>query len=195
MSKKNSDYKINLNEIPEEGEKFQFSRKSGELNKYLEDILHGGEYSIEFRITPVGEAYELKGAFEADMSLVCSRCAYDFKRVIKEEFNEILVISEELPRNGHLGRTNHSSEGFLQEGPFFNEIRSPQFSISNFVHEIIALAEPLNPTGKSDCNENCENYKTALAEGWLKSDPESKNQQKSPFDVLAQLRKETIKNT
>ena len=195
MTKKNSDLKIHLKEIPDEGENFSFSRSTGELNKTLEDILGQGDYEIQFSITPVGEAYELKGHFTAEMDLVCSRCAFDFNSKLEEDFHEILVISEELPRNGHMGRTNHSSEGFLQEGPFFNELRSPYFSISNFTHEIMALSEPLNPTGKENCDENCENYQKALAEGWLKKEESATDSRKSPFDVLEQLVDESIKNT
>lgn len=114
--RKNSEIVLNLNEIHTDGEKFSFNRKSGELNKILHNIIGDGDYSIEFTLTPVGDAFELKGHFFADKSLICSRCAFDFQSQLKEDFHEILVVSEELPRNGHLSRPNHSSEGFLHDG-------------------------------------------------------------------------------
>ncbi|MCB9027047.1 MAG: DUF177 domain-containing protein [Bdellovibrionaceae bacterium] len=192
--RKNSEIIINLNEIHPDGEPFQFNRKSGELNKILHNIIGDGDYNIEFTITPVGDVFELKGHFFADKPLICSRCAFDFQSQLKEDFHEILVVSEELPRKGHLSRPNHSSEGFLHDGPFFNELRSPHFSISNFAHEIMALAEPLNPLGKENCDENCENYLKALKEGWLKKE-EALSPSRNAFSILEQLKSDSIKNT
>jgi uncharacterized metal-binding protein YceD (DUF177 family) len=187
MSKKSQDVVVNLKEIPDEGQFFSFSRSSGELNPHLRDILgNSGEYSIEFTITPLGEAYDLKGNFKADMGLICSRCAYDFKTCVQEDFHELLVVNKELPRNGHLGKTNHTSEG-LQDGPFFNELRSSFFSISKFCHEIIALAEPLHPLGKENCDDTCENLIKAQRDGWLKIE-ENQQSTSGPFSALKELK-------
>lgn len=186
LNKRNSEITINLKEVPQEGESFRFNRKTGELNRALNDILGNNDYEIEFTITPLGEAYELKGKFKAQMDLICSRCAFEFDRWISENFHELLVVSKELPRTGHLGKTNHSTEG-LQEGPFFNELRSSTFSISKFVHEIIALAEPIQPLGKESCDDSCENFIKAQKEGWLKAEG-LEERAEGPFSVLQQLK-------
>ncbi len=186
VNKRKSELTINLNEVHEDGESYTFTRKSGELNEALKDIVGKGDYEIELTITPIGDAYELKGRFKADMNLVCSRCAFDFNNEISEEFHELLMVSKELPRTGQMSKTNHSTEG-LSEGPFFNEIRSSVFSLSDFAHEVIALAEPLNPTGKENCDENCENLKKAYSEGWLKEEEPAVDRQ-NPFAVLQNLK-------
>ena len=193
--RKNADLVIHLKEIPHEGQSFHLSRQSGELNKALNSLVGKGDYDIHFNITPMGEdAFELKGYFNVEMGLVCSRCAFDFKTKVHEEFHEILVVSEELPRKGHLGRPNHSTEGFLEQGPFFIELKSPYFSIADYAHEIIALAEPLNPLGKENCDDNCENYLKALHEVWLEKQESSKASD-NPFSILEQLKIDSIKNT
>ncbi len=184
--KKGEEVLVNLLEIPEEGERFSFSRESGEMNQALSGLLGDKDYRIQFSITPLGEAFNLKGHFSAKMALVCSRCAYDFESEIKEDFHELLVVTDELPRKGYLGKTNHTTEG-IQEGPFFNELRSPLFSISKFSHEIIALAEPIQPLGKENCDANCENLLKAQSEGWL-APSESAPDSKTPFSALENLK-------
>jgi uncharacterized metal-binding protein YceD (DUF177 family) len=157
------------------------------LNLALKDLLGPRDYQIDFRILPLGEAFELRGHFTAEMALVCSRCAFDFNQKIQESFHELLVVTEELPRKGHLGKTNHTSEG-ITEGPFFNELRTPIFSISKFTHEIIALAEPIQPLGKENCDDSCENLKKALKEGWLKTHQVENESSDHPFASLENLK-------
>ena len=140
---------------------------------------------MKFTIRPMGNAFEIRGQFWADMALVCSRCALDFKQKVSEKFHEILVIENELPRNGKLAKPNHTTE-LLNEGPFFSEVRSNTFDISEFLHEIIALAEPLSPTGKPNCDDSCEFYQQAIKEGWLS--PEAEPTANQPFKVLDQLK-------
>ena len=39
--------------------------------------------------------------------------------------------------------------------------------VGEFVHEIIAINEPLHPTAKPDCDDSCENLLNAYKSGWL----------------------------
>ena len=178
---------IHLNELPEDGRAFKFTRQSGELNDDLSDIIGTNDYEISFYIRPIGNAYEMTGKFSVTMDLICSRCAVDFNTNIKEEFNEIIIVNDALPRNAQSSKTNHSSE-WEQDGPYCNQIESNEFRIGKFTHEIIALAEPMQPLGKENCDNTCENYIKALNEGWLANPDDDAREKETPFAVLEQLK-------
>ena len=57
--------------------------------------------------------------------------------------------------------------------------------MGEFIHEIIAINEPLRPLGSPDCEIACENYNKAIEKGWLQVQDDADSQEKqSPFSVL-----------
>ena len=93
-----------------------------------------------------------------------------------------------MPRNGKVTRANHSSE-WENEDLFCTELEEESLNMGEFIHEIVALAEPLQPLGTDDCSSSCKNYEEAIKQGWLTPPRERETEQKSsPFAILNQLK-------
>jgi uncharacterized metal-binding protein YceD (DUF177 family) len=159
--------RINLLELPSEGRDFCFDREGGELNVALLDLIGANPYRIEFNIQPMGNIFLLKGRVETELDLLCSRCGIDFKQKINESVSEILMIEESpMGRGDTTSRVNHTSDlsDQTQEATLLS---GPQFDVGEFFHEIIGLAEPIQPLGGKDCETSCENLQEAYNRGWL----------------------------
>ncbi len=179
---------IHLEELPNEGRTFVYTNESGELTPFLKDLLGQRPYRVEIEVKPMGNVYSATGFIEAGLEELCSRCAIDFILPVKERFNEILVVGETpLEGGGHQARVNHSSE-LNAEGPECTELPSPDFKVADFVHELIALARPIKPMAKADCDDSCENYQTALQKGWITTGNSESFQKTSPFSELSKLK-------
>ncbi len=140
---------VNLKQLPDQGEQFQFNQGSGELNRHLVDLIGSHAYNIDVTIRPQGNVYEITGRIDTEMDRICSHCGRDTHLPIHDEFSELIVVMTERPRAGHSGHT-----GSLLEGPSCNYITGHEFDLAEFVHEHIALAEPPHPQcGRSDCDE------------------------------------------
>ncbi len=136
--------KIRLNEIPEEGRHFVFSRDTGELNDSLLDLVGDHDYFAEMDLKPIGNAYELRGRVRTTLTEVCSTCGYDFDLEINRSFHDILFEENEESRNGHSAHGNQSID-FLSEGPMMTPYRNNIFEAGEYVREMVALAEPFYP--------------------------------------------------
>ncbi len=157
---------IDLREVPREGSQYSYSQESGELTSAFADIIGSNPYTVDLRINPVGNAYEVSGQVKTSLNLLCSRCGIDFKYPVSESFREILLVTEKMPRQGKEARVNHSSE-LDPAGPNVTLLEDETFKVGDFVREIIGLAEPVQPLGKPDCDVDCENLQEAYAKGWL----------------------------
>lgn len=159
--------KIVLSELPPEGRDFIYNREGGELNKALMDLIGSNPYEIHFRLKPMGNVYLMDGKVGTQLDLLCSRCGVDFKQEIQEKLSEILVVQEQpMARGDSTTRVNHTSDLHenQQEATLLD---SPHFDVGEFFHEIIALAEPIQPLGGSNCDVSCENLEKAYEKGWL----------------------------
>lgn len=165
---------VNLKDLDEDGEDFSYSRASGELNKTLNELVGEQPYDINLHLRPMGNVFEISGEIHTAMNLPCSRCGRDMQMPIDENFNEIIVVMNERPRAGHSGHT-----GTTDEGPYCNYVTSHDFSLSDFVHEHVAAAEPYQiHCTRPDCEEV---YKKAQI-----SDT-STIKENNPFEVLKNL--------
>lgn len=177
---------LHLSEIPKEGKTFTYSHESGELTGHLKDLIGTKPYKVEITVQPMGNVYTATGRIEAGIDELCSLCAMEFIHPVQESFHEILVIQEPDPR-GHQAKVNHSSE-LNTDGPECTELESEEFSVGEFVHQMIALARPIKPLGKSDCNEKCENYQDAVRKGWLTPYNNEGFSKSSPFAELSKIK-------
>ena len=182
---------INLKELPPEGQDFTYSEKSGELTPSLRPLVGTNAYVVQFKIIPMGNTYKLQGTASAAMDLQCSLCAIDFKCPITLKLHELLVVNKKQPlgKNDQQIKTNHAHEWETQ-GPDYIILDSDTFQIADYIHEMIALAEPLKPLGKPNCDENCDNLKDRVQRDWLiigdvkETDPIKTN----PFQVLEKIK-------
>jgi uncharacterized metal-binding protein YceD (DUF177 family) len=174
---------IRLNELPDQGRTFVYSRSTGEIQAQLEDLLGDRDYSVRLQITPLGQAFRIEGQIQSGLDLQCSLCGIDFAFPLDIQINELLAVLPRLPKNGQYSRANHQSD--LDESqPFCTELSSYDFDMGAFVREQIAVQEPSRPTARPDCETQCENYRALKTTGLL----ESQTTKSQPFDVLKGLK-------
>lgn len=154
---------INLNEIPPEGKSFVCNRNTAELNDVLKDLLGQTAHHTEFKVRPMATTgtFELTGFIRTELPEQCSRCGLDFQLQLNEKFNEILMPRMNTPRDAHFSKANHFSD-MAHEGPEVAEYSGQQFDMGEYLHEVVALAEPSNPAPAVDAQENCTGCKISL---------------------------------
>ena len=162
---------INLLEVPQQGLEYQYNQLHPEMKAALKDLIADNDFNIRIHLSPSGGVFLLTGHVKTQLNLACYRCALDFKFPIDEVINELLIVESVRPRGSRSARTHLGSEnGRNHLNPSLSSvttISTPVFDVSATIHEIIALAEPLQPKGKPDCNESCENLLEAYRNGWL----------------------------
>lgn len=154
--------KIRLAEIPEEGRQFTFTRDSGELNQALIDLIPKTAYKVDITIRPLGNAYEMQGKVVTSLAELCSLCGWDLNLPLNKAFKEILIEEPEVDRETHHVHGNQSVD-FLSEGSS-STYKDGFFDAGEFVHELVAISEPLYPScGDPDC-EHLEEVNSKKAE-------------------------------
>ncbi len=178
---------INLNEIPDEGLSYSFSRETGELNESLQELLEDSNYKVDFYLRPLGQGFELKGKGTAELPEMCSRCGIDIRLGLNAEFNEILMPKLKLERNSKYSKPNHISDNDHLENKNVNvtEFIKDEFDVGDFVREAFTLLVPICPVAEVDDKGNCNvcgvdinNTKFGYEEDM------GENIKKSPFDIL-----------
>ena len=143
---------VQLKDLPKQGVDFHFTRETGELNGVLDDLIGKNPYRIQIHICPDGPVYMIEGHIQIQMNLACARCALDFKHTVKRHFHEsVIVQSEESQRIAYPVPADGED--------FCTVLSDPLFDLGDFLHELIAVEEPLRPLGKNGCdnNDDCEN--------------------------------------
>jgi uncharacterized protein len=178
--------KIRLAEIPDEGRQFQFTRESGELNSVLRDLLPVVPYRIDLTVRPLGNAYEMEGKIVSSLSEVCSLCGWDLTLPLNKTFKEVLVEAEKTDRETHHVHGNQSVD-FLSEGSS-STYKDGVFDAGEFVHELVAISEPMYPScGDPDC-EHLEEANAKRAELEAEFHRAGGDEKSSPFAKLADLK-------
>lgn len=176
--------KIRLSDIPEDGRHFTFNRETGELNSALADLIEKAPYKVEMTIRPLGNAYEMEGRVATSLQEVCSLCGWDLNLPLTRAFKEILVEEPEIDRETHHVHGNQSVD-FLSEELSASHYRDGMFDAGEFVHEIVALAEPRYPSCEDpDCEhlEEAKAKREQLAAEFAKADGKA-----SPFSKLKEI--------
>ncbi len=147
--------KIKLNEIPEEGFSYKFTRQTAELNEALADLLSTEEYQIEFIIKPLNtKDFTLSGSIVTKTKENCSRCGDLFKFPINKKIHEILIPKPEEDRTGKYAKTSVA----ISENDFdiaVLEYTNSQFDVGEYLHEAVAIDIPFNPMPKMKTNGDC----------------------------------------
>ena len=182
-----------LGEIPEKGRNFSYTDQHSEMRAALKDVVNENPFKIQVLIRPCGNLFEMTGQVETGLDLQCYRCAVDFTHPVREKIHELLVIEQERPRGSQSARVNHSSELNLG-APSVTSLASDILKLGDFFHEIIALAEPIQPKAKENCGEDCKNLAEAYCKGWLSRPGQDlllEESSHSPFHVLKDLKFKT----
>jgi uncharacterized protein len=176
--------KIRLNEIPEDGRSFTFTRESGELNAALKDILAKVPYRVDMTIRPLGNAFELEGKLVTSMAELCSLCGWDLTLPLNKTFKEILIEEPEVDRETHHVHGSGSVD-FMSEVGASSTYKDDVFEAGEFIHELVAISEPLYPAcGDPDCEhlEEATAKRAELAAEFARAD-----ETKSPFAKLKDI--------
>jgi len=188
MKKRLNPTHIVLKELPPEGREYDYSRESGELTDDLKELIDDNDYSIRLTVRPIGNAYDLQGELKTSLDLQCSLCAIDFKYPVTQKFHEVLVIETPLDKGDQHTKANHSSEWDPSQ-PEGIYLEAPVLNVGDFVHEIVAIAEPMRPLGRPGCEEACENRKDGVQRDWLSVDPkDAKSIRNQPFAILEKMK-------
>jgi uncharacterized metal-binding protein YceD (DUF177 family) len=178
---------INLKELPSEGREFVYTDKSEELNEALTDLIGKNPYEVSFTITPMGNTFDLKGSLKSGLDLQCSLCAIDFKFPVNLKLHELLVVQKPLNKGDQLTKNNHAHE-WESQGPDYILLESDLFQVADYIHEAIALAEPIRPLGKPDCDLNCENMPETVKKYIAGEEATNPSIRTNPFQVLEKIK-------
>jgi uncharacterized protein len=179
--------RINLQEIPDDGKHFICNRNTGELNEILKDLIGNTPHSAEFTIRPLSTAnFELRGYIKTEMLEQCSRCGIDFNFKVNESFQELLIPGLKDPRNAHYSKANHISD-LKDDNPSVAEYEGHWFEMGEYLHEVIALTEPLNPAPPVDEKDDCSLCKISVKNQSF-SYIEEMEKPESPFAQLKGLK-------
>lgn len=176
---------IQLNEIPNEGKSFNFSRKTGELDEVLKDLIGENDYKINLDINPVGKSFDVRGSIATSYNEVCSFCASQFDLKVDEKFHELVVCDDQK----HIKGFDEDWSPHGDVGVTVIEDTS-QYNVSDLIHEVLALAEPTQPSCREDCKGLCKECGAELNEESCQCEAgdERQNVKESPFSILKKLK-------
>lgn len=181
---------INLLDIPEDGKQFICNQNTGELNEALRDLVGNTPYSTEFYIRPLAAGtFELSGFVKTEIPEDCSRCGLDFKFNVNEKFRELLMPELQSPRNSQYSKVNHLSDMNTTDLDVA-EYQGNHFNAGEYIHELVAITEPVNPAPEEDEKGDCRVCKLKVRGktfGYEDKVPEIEQPQ-SPFSVLKNLK-------
>jgi uncharacterized protein len=190
MSRLNPLY-INLKELPPEGHQFTYSDQTGELSAVLRDLIGSNPYSAKITIAPMGNTFDLRGEIQTKMDLQCALCAIEFKYPIELKLHELIVVMKKqaLQKGDQTTKANHAHEWEAQ-GPDYILLDSDTFNIGDYLHEMVALSEPLRPLGKPDCDKDCDNLTNRERRPWLSygNDQDAQPVKANPFQILEKIK-------
>lgn len=143
---------VDLKGLPESGEEYSFNRESEEFRGVLDDLVGQNDFSVEVRIEPLGNSYQLIGKFQSKYVDNCSRCGVPIDVPIKNKIHEILMIEDVRPRTTQSTHGQQSVD-FSEKGPSVTYIHSSQFDLAEFIHEMFAIS--MEPYPKCDDDKDC----------------------------------------
>lgn len=161
-----SELQIDLTNLPSQGFHISYDQSFKELHEKLKPLVGENKYQIKISIRPLSSStYSISGSIQTQLNLLCSRCACDFKESIHKHFEEKIILQKTPERIDKTTRNNHFSE--LLNTDDFTVIHKPLFNVGDFLHELIAVEEPLRPLGKKECDNPlflCENLEKMKGE-------------------------------
>jgi uncharacterized protein len=172
--------KIRLNEVPEEGQNYDYNRNTAELNEVLKDLIQNNDYQVHAFLKPLNaKDFTLTGNVTTKRREQCSRCAEDFDQKIERKLNEILIPHQEQDRTGKYSKSSVKIGD--EEDVSVTEYNKQQFDIGEFIHEAIALEIPYVVY--------CETCQKAGSEAAFNYDEKmSEDTKPNPFQALKGLK-------
>ena len=181
---------IVLRELPAEGRDFEYSRETGELNEVLRDLVGDHPYRFAFRLTPVGNTFDLRGQITTRLSLECAVCTTPFELDVTRALHEYILIEPALAKRDHGTKANHAHE-WEDGGPDYTILDADVFQVGEFAHEAVALTEPTRPLCAPGVPGGCAHRDELPEREWLSYDAEDKPStavKSKPFQILGSVK-------
>lgn len=185
--------KLKLNEIPDEGREYIYTKSTGELNDDLRDLVENNNYHVQFFIKPLNQNdYVMNGKVTTKTKEICSLCGETFHFPTTAPINEILIPKATDKDHEKQSRANHISEQD-ENAPAVSEYKGETFEIGDLIHQVIALSIPFNPKPEQTENGDCIVCLKSIPNGTISYDENISTVEKiNPFLALKDLK---LKNT
>lgn len=176
--------KINLFTIHPDGEDFALTEAETEVAQELSDLLKNNPFQCNYRLSPLGDAIEIKGSFQSKLPLACSFCSEDYGYSIDVEFSDYLVPDEKTRiRKSKPGQEilvdpsdSGKEENVGVEGEFFYP--------AEYLRDKIGFALPFQVPCEKELDQ-CEKY--AYIQKTINRHKAPELEEKSPFSALKDL--------
>ncbi|MFZ3229249.1 MAG: DUF177 domain-containing protein [Pseudobdellovibrio sp.] len=182
--------KIKLNEIPEDGRSYVFTRESAELNLALADVIGNESFDIQLFIKPLNmKDFVLTGHIKTRTEESCSRCGDSFKFPLSKKIKEILIPKQELDRTGKYIKSSVAVSEDDHNDAAVVEYSNNQFDFGEYLHEAIAIDVPFAPMPETKPNGDCILCDRPANKSELIYDEKLSVEEKiSPFDSLKNIK-------
>jgi uncharacterized protein len=179
---------INLLEIPAEGKNYICNQNTGDLNSDLRDLVGSAAFKVEFTLRPLqAGTFELTGFVQTQLPEDCSRCGLDFQMPVDQKFKELLIPEQTVPRNSKFAKANHISD-MHNDGPSVVEYQGHHFNAGEYLHEVIALAEPYTPAPACTADGHCTLCKKPVSDEKFSYEDPGFEEPTSPFASLKNIK-------
>ncbi len=181
---------IDLKDITTEGEEFVWTRKTGEANSTLKDLIGVQPYEARFHVRKLNNRdFDLGGTVVSASNEDCSHCGIDFQFPVNIKFHEILIPRQPEDRSGRYARVNHVSDSSESEVEV-QEYDSEKFNMAEYLHEIIGLAIPFNPHPEIKEDNSCSLCGKSWGDELIYNDPMPETTKANPFEILKTFKKD-----
>jgi uncharacterized protein len=186
--------KLKLNEIPEDGREYIYTKETGELNESIRDLIENNTYKVQFFIKPLNnDDFIMSGTVTTKTKEICSLCGDTFQFPTTAKINEILIPKALNKDHEKQSKSNHVSEQD-ENAPAVSEYKGEVFEIGEFIHEAIALSIPFNPKPEQSVDGDCLFCLKPVPSGAFMYDEDVGISEKlNPFSALKDLKLKTTK--
>lgn len=176
--------KINLFTINPDGEEFSVDQTNTEVSEELSDLLKGSDFQCSFRLTPLGDAVEIKGEFTAKLPLDCSFCSEDYAYPIQFDYSDYLVADEKTRI-----RKSKPGQEIIADGEAGNTeenvgVEAENFVLALYLRDKIGFSIPFQVPCATELDK-CEKYAYSQKAMMRHKAPEL--EETNPFSALKDL--------
>jgi len=173
-------FKINILSITEDPHVFAVEISAKDLA--LEPDIHlDGPVKLTSEIYRAGQKVFIRGQFQADIELTCSRCLKSYRSPLMAEIELVAVPAESLN-----SAVRQSQEGLEDEDVALTTYTGEQLDLTQEIRTALILAIPMKPLCEENCPGLCPDCGERLdVEGHCHC---GQAQPKGPFSILEKFK-------
>lgn len=164
-------FTVDLGNIPEDGEEFELTRGSEELQGLFDDLIsETASLNVHLKIQPQGNFFSVTGSMKSSYEDTCSRCGYPVELPLEGKVNEMLIFDGERPRKYQSNHHHETSAGGLEDLSV-TYLESLTFDVGGFLNEVMVMCREDYPRCAN--KKQCDSQIHKLTPAPEPSDPES----------------------